>query len=1772
MFRRISLLLWSGALVASPAVWAEPVIDQLGEPVERHLSDERPLTQWSHDPAALENEASDRLETREVADEKLETVKLTGVVPAIHFESGVADIPAGYVERLGKILDGMRDRRNVRLHFVGHADSQPLSDSLTRVYGDNSGLSRERAGEVAEFFKHALALPPESISFEWVGDTRPIASNATADGRAQNRRVEVEVWYDQPVASVREQEVLVTEDFKRVKVCRIETVCKLRYVEGHERRARVRNLVAPLHYETETVDVPEEFTRQVGQALENLRDKQNVRVKFIGFTDDAPLSARAESIYGDHLALSKARAHRVALAVEEGLDLPSSIVESDGRGTALSLGPNDTPRGRAMNRRVEVELWYDDPLQELPDEPQLCPADAGDRVVTKVYDPPWGAIEPLQLEAGRAVIPAGYTDVLRHALKDLDGRTNVRLRFIGYTANERLDRRTALVYGDDIGLSAARARRAMEAVTEQMGLPKAEAEHEGRGFVQSDDVVNLGFVQGEKSFVRVQAVYDELAPLDDYDGVDVTKLTRELSPKSPYELNLMRITVDGEPIDDPARSSADIQRCTDVAFDKANIEFRFDNLESRPRLSVAATPATVELVDGGDGQLTSAEPVRFRTYANYGSFIERFEVRILEHGQSVQSTPLQVLEVDHAGSAEWQPVAERFRAPVRELEYVVRAYDAKGNFDETSPQPLWLVHGPASTSEPPTDAAKSSDAATEPDTAEKAGEPMEPDAAQEAAAQVESSESAEANASSDVAEASSAALETAASGEATESSADTAESAAAPGPENLEPQAERQLLAAYGESALAIRNIPLGSGTIKVRGSGVPTGHNVWIAGQQVPVDPQGNFAAEAILPTGTQSVEVAMLDADGNGQLFLRDLELKRKDWFYVGVADLTVSENSTNGPAELLQGANAPQDFDSTFDGRFAFYVNGKFGEHWKLTASADTREGPIEDLFSNMLDKSPDSLFRRIDPDYHYPTFGDDATVDEMAPTMGKFYVKLSEGENHGLWGNFRVGYMENELAQVDRGLYGANAHLESESSTSFGEERYAVDAFAAEPGTVSSYEEFRGTGGSLYFLRRQDILAGSESVRIELRDKDSQTVTGVVNLRPALDYDIDYLQGRVLLSEPLSSTAEDNLLVRSGGVSGDEAYLVVRYEYSPGFNEIDAVAAGGQGHVWLNDHFKLGLTSSANDDGDQDSNLQAADLTMRLTSESWLKVQTGRSEGLVSTALRSDDGGYDFYGDGVTGFTDANADAYRVDLSVGLGDLLAARKGRVTLYAQTLGAGYSAPGLASLNDTDTFGGTFTMPITDRFAVKAKGDRRVQEQGLETTAQELNLGYQFTRGWSVSTGVRNDSRKDLSPIVPVTQEQGDRTDGVVQVQYDSGAAWSAYSFVQDTLSKSEQRESNGRIGTGGAYRFGERFKLDGEISDGDLGVGGRLGTNYLLNEKTNLYLNYSLENERTDNGLYARRGNVISGVKRRFSDATSVYLEERYQDTESIEGLTHATGLNLVANERWNLGANADFGTLQDSRTGAETDRKAGGIRVGYGRDSIQLSSAIEYRVDEAEQPDATVIERKTWLFRNNFKYQLTPDWRLIGKLNHSLSDSTQGDFYDGGYTEAVMGYAYRPVDNDRLNALAKYTYFFNVPTTDQFTLQNLPAEFIQKSHIAALDVSYDLTRAWSVGGKYAYRLGQISLDREDREFFDNSAQLVIVRTDWRFRENWESMVEARTLDLPDVDQRRSGALVAIYRYLGEHFKVGAGYNFTDFSDDLTDLSYDHEGVFINMIGSM
>ena len=1656
-----------------------------GETAEKHLPKDKAFTPWLLDPSVFAENQGDRTEKRLVAEKEVKTIKLANLVPPIRFRTGEADIPEEYLALLRGVLEKMRDRANVRLHFVGHADPQSLSASLKAKYGDNTGLSRERAGTTAEHCQRALGLPPEAISYEGVGDSRPVASNATEEGRTVNRRVEVEVWYDEIGEKMVEKEVIVPRQVNRVKICRTEKVCKMRYKEGHSHRVRVKNLIAPMQYDAAMVTVPEEFLQQIRQALINLRGKENIVVKFIAHSDNAPLEGRDERIYGDQQGLSKAVARRVSLAVHDALKEANVALESDGKGASQPVASNDTPQGRALNRRVEVEFWHDDLLQELPDEPQMCPEDAGAETVTKVYDPPSGAIAPILFQNGNPFVPDGYTERLRQLMDEIKDRTNVRLRFVGYIANERLDRRTAAIYGDDVGWSTARARRALAAVGEKMGPGGNRAEFDGRGYVQSADVVKTGFTESGESRVAVQIIYDELVALNDYEGVDIVRMSREVNTANPYSLNLMRISVDGRQVDDPNKSIPDVQRCTDVALDRAKIEFKYDNLRAEPRLNVTAWPRSIRYQDLPETEFAE-NLVRFRLYTNYHSFIKRAEVRVFDEVQAVRDTPVAVIPMNGEGMAEWLPGFESFSAPVRQLKYLVRVYDANGSFDETTPQPLWVI------------------------------DQIDPSVAK----------------------------------------ADPA----------------TELLAGYGGSRIAQRNIPLSGGTVQAYGSSIPAEHRVWLAGYPGSVDGKGRFIAEEILPKGMHTVEVAVLDNSGNGELFLRDLALEKNDWFTVGIADLTLSANKTTGPARLL-APDKPQysnDFDA--QGRLAFYTKGQFGNGWGLTASADTREGPLDEIFSNFLDKSPEALFRRINPDYHFPTFGDDGTVVEDAPTSGKFYLKLKKDDSYGLWGNFRVGYTDNDLAHVDRGLYGGNLHYQPHGVTSFGEKRLVVDGFAAQPGTVAGRDEFRGTGGSLYFLRRQDILQGSERVRIEVRDKDSGIVLAVKNLTPVTDYDVNFLQGRLLLTQPLDSTAADNLLVHSNGTGGNPVFLVVRYEYTPGVTDLNAMTFGGRAHYWIGDYVKVGVTGSRGNDAGSDESLVGADVTVRKSSNTWVKLETGRSKGSDLFTSNSLDGGFNYSTTQPPADSGTAATAYRVDASAGLQDFNENWRGRVTLYNQVLEAGYSAPGQVANQDTSQIGGTAELPLTSRLGLHLKGDKRTVDKGLDTQSAELDANYQMNEHWTLSLGARLDSREDHSPVVPLTQEEGDRTDLVGKVLYDSRTRWNGYLFTQESVQTTGNREHNGRTGVGGAYRVTDRFKLNGEVSEGNQGLAGRLGTEYLYSDRTTLYLKYALENERSDNGVQANKGAMTSGFRTRYSDSASVYGEERYTHGDVPTGLTHSYGVDLAPTDRLNLGAKLDFGTLQDNLTGARIKRTAVGVNAGYGFEKLKLASALEFRVDDSEQPDTSSVERTSWLLKNSFKYQLTPDWRLIGKLNYSQSKSSQGRFYDGSYTEAVVGYAYRPVNNDRLNALLKYTFFYNVPAAEQISGTFTSAGVLQRSHIAAVDVMYDLTSQWTVGGKYAYRLGQVSIDRVNPEYFDSRAHLYVVRADWHFLHHWDALVEGRLLDLPDAHDRRSGALLGLYRHLGNNIKVGAGYNFSNFSDDLTDLDYKHQGLFINIVGTM
>lgn len=993
--------------------------------------------------------------------------------------------------------------------------------------------------------------------------------------------------------------------------------------------------------------------------------------------------------------------------------------------------------------------------------------------------------------------------------------------------------------------------------------------------------------------------------------------------------------------------------------------------------------------------------------------------------------------------------------------------------------------------------------------------------------------------------------------------------------------------------------MPVHGGTVTINGHVPDPATKVRALGEQVPVGRDGKFAMQQILPSGSHAVVVNTTAADGENTDYRRNIVIPQNDWFYVAVADVTAGHGSAT-PNALLVDPSLKNETKNTFvDGRLAFYTKGKFNNGYRLTASADTREQPLANLFSNFASKDPRYLLRRMDPDQYYPVYGDDSTAIDDAPTQGKFFVKLQKNDNELMWGNFLTAWTGSELMQYSRGLYGANLLLKSQDSTTYGERRSSLNAFAADPGTVASREDFRGTGGSLYYLHQQDVTVGSERVWVEIRDRDSGFVLQRTLLVPGSDYDLNYLQGRILLNSPLSSVGGSGGLVQTGSLSGNPAFLVVNYEFVPGFTAIDQLATGARGEHWFNDHLRIGATSYHQAGDGTDQSLGGLDATFRYKPGTFLRAEAARSKGDGLGSLSSIDGGFGFNQQQVS--SNGIAWARRVEGELSLAEFNPDMKGQFSGYWQNRGNGFSAPGQIALNGEATrqVGARAQLPVGDSTEINLKVDRR-DAASQDTRVAEASVRQQLTPRWAASVGARSETRGVANTALirsDILAENGTRTDAIARLDYESQArpigatesvpsilhAWNAYVFAQQTLARSGTRSDNDRAGLGGGWQVTDRIHADAEVSDGDGGIGGKLGSEYRISDRSSVYGKYLMETERPDLVYRGRFGTLVGGVRSKLNDRVSVYEESKQTTGSGQDSLVNAFGIDLAASDRWTTGLKLEQGTVSDPLAG-DLRRQAAAVSLAYKNDVTTWASSVEYRYEDGNLSG----QRTSWLTRNTLGSQLTPAWRLLGKLDVARSGSSQGVFFDGNYTEGVIGAAYRPVDNDRWNTLIKYTYLYDLPSPGQVSpgqasslpgnygggsnFYNTPVvDYSQKSQVFAIDTIWDVTPWLSLGGKYGYRWGSLKPSRVAGDWFDSTADLMVLRGEWHFVRNWSGLVELRRLHAREASDTKSGALVGVYRYFNKHMKVGVGYNFTDFSDNLTDLSYNNRGVFLNVLST-
>ncbi|MEZ5597585.1 MAG: OmpA family protein [Pseudomonadales bacterium] len=1088
-----------------------------------------------------------------------------------------------------------------------------------------------------------------------------------------------------------------------------------------------------------------------------------------------------------------------------------------------------------------------------------------------------------------------------------------------------------------------------------------------------------------------------------------------------------------------------------------------DPLGASPMLGVA-TPAGVTTMSTG-----LREALSFPFYTNYAAFLTKLELRIYRAADADRVSPVAVLEATprHLGEFLWAGPSARTD---QEFVAVVRAWDAKGNFDETRPQTFVLED------------------------------------------------------------------------------LDTVEPAER---ERLLPSGVDRWRTVYGRSDLALQNIPLAASRVRLHGSVQGAEPRILVDGSRLPLADANRFAVEYLLPVGEHEMAVVVEREGEDPQKEKLDVHVSGKYMFVAALADITASDNNISGNVEALSGDDR---YDGNFlvDGRLAFYLKGKIRGRYLVTAQLDTREDEIGDMFSNIQRKDADALFRRLDPDRYYPVYGDDSTTVADVQTMGRMYVRVDWDKSQFLWGNYDTGVTGTEFAQYNRSLYGARGEYNSTRTTELGEAKTHAKLFVSETETAFGHAEFLGTGGSLYYLPHTDILQGSEKVTLEIRDRDSNRVLESVEMLRGQDYDVDEIQGRIILNRPLLQVrGRQNSVVRNNPLDGDTAILLIDYEYLPDNFGADNLTLGGRAKQWFGEHVAVGGTAVNEGRGGEDYRLYGLDLTLQQGRGTYLKMEAAGTQASQSAGFYSDNGGLSFAQRGNSAAVDRDGMAYALE-------------GRVNF--QELG----------WTPFDLALGTWWRDSEDDFSV-ARRDVGVglTEWGLELSGRFAeDLGYTLKttsveRGSAtddVTSGLLDWQMTDTNRLRMEIQRHAnddsftgadrDETVAAVEFAHTFNARFELYGGLQGTLSESgATSEGNDMLFLGSRSRLTERLRLDTELTTGDRGDGATVGIDWARNDRHSVYgsLTHS-----TDTTMLPGGGEQVTfGNRFRVSNQTSLFAENQFVTSDAASGFTHAYGVDYAPAPGWSLGLSVQKGDL-DAVAGI-VDRTAGTVSAGFRNDRFQWRSVVEYRKDDgAEQRDQI-------LTTNNLDFRWNESLRLLAKLNLSKTDDDLAGVSGGEFAEAGFGAAYRPVENDRLNVLAKYTYLYDLASLGQFG-----AGLDQRSHIGTVEAIYRFLPRWKVGAKLGMRKGELRAERDQGDWYRSTVNFAALRLRYNIMGKWDALAEYRRLEVEEDNSVRDGILVGVDRQIGDYMQVGAGYNFADFSDDLRILDYEQKGWFVNLVG--
>ena len=137
----------------------------------------------------LEKDLSQEIQSGQLAISMEQRGLIISLRQAAYFPSGADTIDPAMYPSLEKVADAISNMPNP-IRFEGHTDSIPISNSRFR---SNWDLSAARSIAMLRLFASRFGIPSTRMAVVGYADTSPVESNATEEGRAKNRRVDIVV-------------------------------------------------------------------------------------------------------------------------------------------------------------------------------------------------------------------------------------------------------------------------------------------------------------------------------------------------------------------------------------------------------------------------------------------------------------------------------------------------------------------------------------------------------------------------------------------------------------------------------------------------------------------------------------------------------------------------------------------------------------------------------------------------------------------------------------------------------------------------------------------------------------------------------------------------------------------------------------------------------------------------------------------------------------------------------------------------------------------------------------------------------------------------------------------------------------------------------------------------------------------------------------------------------------------------------------------------------------------------------------------------------------------------------------------------------------------------------------------------------------------------------------------------------------------------------------------------------------------------------------------